>query len=789
MKNAILVSRRPNLCSLPRFLPLVVFGFVQFAGAAPASSRPAESYYWRNVQIGGGGFVTGIIFSSAARNLIYLRTDIGGAYRWDAHSASWFPLLDWLDHADTNLLGVESLATDLLDPDRVYVAVGTYTNPRAGNGALLRSADRGRTWKRTRLPFKLGANEIGRANGERLAVDPNDDRILFLGTRTAGLWRSSDFGATWQPVRSFPAVPGTADNTSRPGLPARFHFPPQPVGLVVVQFDRHSGKRGRPTPVVYVAASTSGLSLFRTKDGGRTWAPLPGQPTGLRPNRLALAADGMLYISYGREPGPNTMTDGAVWKFDTRRGAWTDITPVRPSAVGEAFGYAAVAVDAAHPRTVMVTTLYHRNEIYRSTDGGKSWRALLDQARWDHSVAPYTKEMHPHWMADLAIDPFDPNHVIFATGYGIWATRDATAADADKPTHWTFDDRGLEETVPLAIISPPEGAHLLSGLGDIDGFRHNNLNVSPPQGTFKHPHFANTESMDFAAHDPEMIVRSGTIRNFKPGQVRAAFSLDGGQTWEPLASEPPPATGMDPRYGGAGHICVSADGRTIVWAPRGSVPHLTRDRGRTWHACAGTPAGLAVVADRVNPRKFYGYDTQSGVVLVSTDGARTFHAEARGLPKEQGFWFPVPGDLHAVPGHEGDLWLAAGGALFDSQDGGAHFAQEGAVHELVTVGFGRGRPHGDGYPAVYVVGAVGGAWGIFRSDDAGANWVRISDARHAYGSTIHITGDPRIYGRVYLAVAGRGVIYGDPAGKTRHDTNEAGSGDPALPPRRAQRAR
>ena len=71
------------------------------------------------------------------------------------------------------------------------------------NGAILRSTDRGNTWQRTMLPFKSGGNMPGRNMGERLAIDPNRNSTLYLGARSGnGLWRSTDFGATWAASRA-----------------------------------------------------------------------------------------------------------------------------------------------------------------------------------------------------------------------------------------------------------------------------------------------------------------------------------------------------------------------------------------------------------------------------------------------------------------------------------------------------------------------------------------------------------------------------------------------------------
>jgi hypothetical protein len=58
-----------------------------------------------------------------------------------------------------------------------------------------------------------------------------------------------------------------------------------------------------------------------------------------------------------------------------------------------------------------------------------------------------------------------------------------------------------------------------------------------------------------------------------------------------------------------------------------------------------------------------------------------------------------------------------------------------------------------------------GLRGIFRSDNTGRAWVRINDDQHQWGLLLHITGDPKQYGRVYVGTHGRGTLYGDPAGR------------------------
>jgi len=60
-----------------------------------------------------------------------------------------------------------------------------------------------------------------------------------------------------------------------------------------------------------------------------------------------------------------------------------------------------------------------------------------------------------------------------------------------------------------------------------------------------------------------------------------------------------------------------------------------------------------------------------------------------------------------------------------------------------------------------LVGVVAGVEGLFRSDDSGSTWIRINDALHGFGQMRTITGDPRIFGRVYFGTGGRGIVFGD----------------------------
>jgi hypothetical protein len=714
-----------------------------FTGAAEA----AQPYSWRSVPFGAGGFVDGFLYHPKAKDILYARTDIGGAYRYDYAAKRWIPLLDSLNRADNDLKGVLSMAVDPNDPNKLYFACGEYLGTWARVAAVLRSDDKGQTWKKTDLTIRLGGNSDGRGTGDRLQVDPNAGEILFLGANQDGLWKSTD-GA-----KSFAKAAG---------------FPGSSVSLVL--FDPASGAKGSPSKTIWVGSADGKGGLYVSHDAGASFALAPGAPRQA-PQHAAIAPDGGLYVTFAEGDGktvanPSNAVGGGVWRMDLKTGQWRDVTPVRPAEGGERFGYSGVDVDPAHPGTVVVSTLDRwgsGDDVFETTDGGAHWMSLGSQSHHDATPYPWLvnylggKDKMGHWIADVKINPFNPDEMIYGTGFGLWMSRNLTAAGTGQPVSFDFAVADLEETATIQMTSPSGGATLLAAFGDVGGAAWDDVAKTPETGLFK-PTSETNYSVDSATLKPAVVVRTAD-----KSATHGFYSTTGGADWSPFPSTPYTPKDAKGEWRSPGVVAVSAGGTSLVWAPQKDQGYHSSDMGKTWAPSAGWPAdrenGLVPVADKAADHVFYLYDRVGGRILISVDDGASFKPIVQGIPAIAGWQSAV---LAPAPGRVRDLWLAGPNGLLHSPEGDKPMASIPGVKEAWLVTFGKAAP-GQTYPAIFLHGVVKDREGIWRSDDEGKSWTLLNDAPHQFGRLSAMAGDPLEYGVVYIAPDGRGVMVGRPA--------------------------
>lgn len=770
--------------SIARFLPpafiaagLISVCLIHPMGMAQHPAATGYSYTWNPVRIVAGGYIPSIVAHPTQPGLLYMRTDIGGVYRWNASINTWIPLLDGQSPANYNLTGPESIALDPTDSTRLYIAAGMYTCGGCPS-AFLVSSDQGTTFSSYPAPFPMGANNDGRAAGERLAVNPFRPNELFMGTRTRGLWKSVDNAQDWTQVTSFP-VQSSTDG----------------FGVQWVIFDpQNSG-------TIYVGSFTK-ASVYRSTDDGGTWAALPGQPASWpfsvnggtnppEPNRAALNPDGNLYITYGDLPGPNNMNYGMVEKFNPSSGQWSNVTPPYDSADGQTSargGFSGITQDPTRAGTVAISTYnrwYPVDTVYITHDGGNTWIDLgrvTSAAGFDglsagnyyfnpsvfSPVSPWLtfgKTSFPTgsakfgwWISALLIDPTNPEHLMFGTGATLYSTNNVSVADGRQSPSWSVQGLGVEETAVTALISPMEGAHLLSGVGDIGGFRHDNFAVSPAGGMYTNPVATTVGSLDWAGQSPMVVSRTQSPSTASTSPCTyGAYSSDGGTTWMPF-----PSCASGANSGNGGTATVDASGTMFVWAA-GALPQYSTNSGVTWTATTGLPGALTAIADKVTPKMFYAFG--SGNVYGTTNSNGTAFTKVNSSP------LPFSGTCNGAGcgvmvvnfAKAGDIWLPLGtNGLHHSTDGGITWTKISNISSANSVAVGAGPGRGT-MQSVFLYGSPSATavTGIYRSDDSGTNWVRINDDLHQYGGPTLIAADPRVFGRVFLGMNGRGIIYGD----------------------------
>lgn len=771
-------------------------------------------YEYHNLPIPGGGYVTGFLYSEKEPNALYIRTDIGGTYRFDANKQRWISLIPHVTMEDLSETFPISLAIDEERPDSLYIACGVN---RPGSGVLAISEDYGENFVYKKIPVMIHGNLNGRGTDERLCVRGN---TIYFASQQEGLWRSEDKGHSWKKLTAMPEEYLT--------------FVAEIEGMLLV------GTAGVVTG--NKTNSMRGHSLYISYDNGVTFEevqePENHEIEGCRLNGLVAQRwcrdEKYLYVtfastgrrSYVLENGyscdSGDTIDGHIVRYslDHKKseyclGRMEDITPGSASAVngigqenikrGDVldYGFSGISVSRQTPGMLVATTIVKDDgdSVFLSRDYGNSWQQVLyDLSEGEITFrAPYMRPAcnggHSliHWLSDIKINPFDDREAWFNSGTGVFRTRNLK----DEVCRFTDWCDGIEETVHLNVYSMPKGkVQVIDILGDLGGFAFEELD-KPCQNSFADAEgnrYITCINADFSDMHPEWLVV--TPRGNWTGKTFGGLILskDQGKTFERL----PMPFGLTEDLDGALHlieqpnvnsgwVAMSPDGQTIVWAVAEGIELPVRrlivshDGGRSFSCCKvydkngqlKITGKVKVFSDRTDSSLFYGFGEQSDF-YISHDGGSVYREYE--LPAE----FPKVDfglidcanktEVRGETGRQGVFYLAIGaGGIWKLE-----YCRETDKVSLTRItapgmtayrmGLGLGAPDGDYYrdsKAIYFNGIVEGQYGFYRTLDQGKTYERLNTKKQMFGEINSIDGDCRTFGRFYLATGSNGVKWGE----------------------------
>ncbi len=333
----------------------------------------------------------------------------------------------------------------------------------------------------------LEFREIGPAvMGGRIddfAVVESNPSIVYVGTASGGVWKTTNNGTTWEPVFDKQSVSTIGDIAIAPSDPAVVWvgtgepnnrqssswgdgaYKSLDAGktwkkMVGLEATRHIGRiviHPRNPDVVYVAAlghlwgANPERGVYKTTDGGKTWSQVLkiNDNTGVSDIAMDPESPDTLYAAaYERRRTPYGFNgggpDAAIYKTTDGGATWKKLTKGLPYENGGDTGRIGLDIYRKDPNVVFALVQHEKGGIFRSDDKGETWKRMSDT------------NPRPSYYSQVRIDPNNDLR-IWSLGAQMFYSEDG------GKTFSTQRVRGIHGDYHAMWIDPADSNHMITG--------------------------------------------------------------------------------------------------------------------------------------------------------------------------------------------------------------------------------------------------------------------------------------------------------------------------------------